>query len=308
MDICMPKEITLEYLEKLDKGMIIGLDDKPIEFPNLVNDRNFKIFFKSNERMMKRFLKTVLHLDMNITNMNIKFVDKEVLENNLIAHGSTFDFFININNVVYLDLEMNAQEFELVKNKSLMYLLKNVTTSLNIGEDYSDINNKEFLQLNLNATDESDSGEEIVMFYNITTKETYTNNIITYLRYLDYYNKKYYNDEEEKSEADHWLALLTSKSFTEMYKILDSFLDNRFRDEIIREVIRLSMGCMFTKQELINLEKQVKMDTERYFTNKGAKENSKAVAKNMLAKQMSDDDILELTGLTKEELEEIKNI
>ena len=66
--------------------------------------------------------------------------------------------------------------------------------------------------------------------------------------------------------------MLTANSFTEMHAILNSFLDKKLSNRIIRNVIRLSMDALFTEQELENLRKQVEMDKERFYRKKGLEE------------------------------------
>ena len=97
--------------------------------------------------------------------------------------------------------------------------------------------------------------------------------------------------------------MLTADTFVKLYKILDSFLDDETRTRIIREVIRLSMKIEFTEQELKNLEKQEQMDTEKFYMDLKAAE----IAKTMLQKGISIDDIVEITKLSKEKIEELKS-
>ena len=313
--------ITLDYLDKLDNGLIKNKDGKVIRMPDLTYDKNFKVFFKSNEIILKRFLNSVLHLDLNIDNMKVRFIDKEILESKINTHSSTYDYFVNINDNITLDIEMNRNEYETVKYKSFYYQNKQVTNSLKSGDDYHNLQDIQLLQLNLNAKDSKEYGEDIICYYSLITNSIHINSVITYLRYLDYYRKIYYNKFIDKEESDYWLAALTAKSFREFYEMLTSFLEKSLADRIIRDVIRLSMEAYFTEQELINLRKQEEMDTERYFTNKGieegiskgkaegktegAKEKSVEIAKNMLDENISAELISKLTGITKEELENL---
>ena len=312
----IPKEITLDYLEKLDNGIITNKGNK-IELCDFTNDKVFKIFFKSNENIFKRFLVTVLHLHFDPKDIKITFRDKELLEASN-KHANTLDYYIIINDNIHVDLEVNSDYFGIYKNKSFIYQTRLISSSLDAGVDYQDFSKQIFIQLNLNAKEKNKNiGEEVIYPHNVTQDIIYMNNVIIYLRYLDFYNKLFYTKDIKKEESDYWLALLTSKSFVEIYKILDSFLEKDIRDEIIRDVIRISMKSLFTEQELKNLEKQVEMDKEKFYTNLG-KEEGKAegkiegkeekaveIAKEMLSKNMAIDLISELTGLSKEKVEEL---
>ena len=119
---------------------------------------------------------------------------------------------------------MNAKRFNYYKSKSLIYLFKNVINSLNVGENYDDIYEKKFIQLNLNAVDKEEYGEDIIYIAS-TKKGKFVDNILMYLENLDYYREKFYNKKVKKDASDYWLAMLKATSFTEMYNILDAFLE-----------------------------------------------------------------------------------
>ena len=308
----IPKVITIDYLYQLDNGIIKDKNNKIIKMPDLTYDRNFKIFLKSNDKMLKRFLNSVLHL--NINDMKIIFIDKEVYESNIDNHGSIYDYYLQINNHIYVDIEMYRNGYEINKNKSYFYQVKQISTSLNSGDDYQSFSDKRFIQLNIVASEKSDIGEDINYNYSIVRNKIHIENVVNYVRYLDYYQNKAYNKFSNRKEEENWLMILNAKSFKELYEILNSFLDNELADEIMKGVIGLSMKSLFTKQELININKQVEMDRERIFTQKGieqgikrgAKENSISIAKKLMQMGMNIKDITKATNLTQEELKLIK--
>ena len=310
----IPENITLDYIEKLDHGLIKNNNNEVIQFPDLTYDKNFKVFFKSNDLMLKRFLNTVIHLNEDINKMKVIFLDKELLETKINTRSNTFDYFININGNTFIDIEMYYNPSEITKQKSYLYKNREISTSLVSGEDYQSFKNKKYIQLNLNANNNK-IGEDIIYEYSVITKSIYIDNVVTYLRYLEYYKNIYYNKFIDKEESDYWLALLTSKTFKEFYEILNAFLEKDFSNQIMKDVIELSMKRLFTKQEMINLQKQVEMDREDYYKQKGMAEGLKQgisqskieIAKKMLAKNIPLEDILEITNLTQEELNQIKN-
>ena len=302
----IPKHITLDYLNKLDNGLIKDNNGKVIKMCDLTDDVIFKKLFKANELMLKRFLISVLHFDFKPEDIKITFNDKEVLEPKEKTHKFTYDYSITINNNIFLDLEVNNEHFSQKKNKSFLYHARQISSSLNVGENYQKFSDQTFIQLNINAKDESKVGEEIIVPYNTITNSVYMANVITYLRYIAYYKKMYYNKFIYKKEEDYWLAMLSAKSFSELYKILDDFLEEELKDRIIKDVIRLSMKIEFNEQELINLRKQVQWDTEDYI-NETIKVKSIAIAKNLLNMGLTTQDIMKATGLNDKELENIQN-
>ena len=233
-------------------------------------------------------------------------MDKEILGSNKDEHGNTYDFFININDSIFVDVEVNTDYFKTAKNKSFLYYSRLISSSINTGKEYKSFSDKKYIQLNLNSKDKKeDFGEDCIYPYSTKTQSVYMSNAVIYLRYLDYYNRLYYNEDIKKEESDYFLAMLTSKSFVELYKMLDSFLEEDIKQRIMRDVIRMSMKISFNEQELKNLEKQVEMDTKETYINIGIEEKSIEVAKSMLIKGMSIDDIVDITKLSKEKIEEL---
>ena len=173
----IPEEITIEYIDKLDKGLIKNKNNEVIKFPDLTYDKNFKVFLKCNDLMLKRFLNTVLHLDEDINKMKVIFLDKEVLETKVNTHINTFDYFININGNTFIDIEMYYSPSELTKQKSYLYKNREISTSLESGEKYTNFKSKKYIQLNLNANN-NPIGEDIIYEYSVITKSIYIYNVV----------------------------------------------------------------------------------------------------------------------------------
>ena len=81
----------------------------------------------------------------------------------------------------------------------------------------------------------------------------------------------------------------------------------------MKDVIRISMKSLFTEEEKINLQKQLEMDREEYYTKKGIeqglsqgeKNKSIEIAKKMILNNISVNQVCKFTGLSKEEVDEL---
>ena len=316
----IPDKITLDYLDKLDKGEIIG-DNKHYGMLRLTKDKVFKMLFESMPDVFIRFLISVVHLNINPDDCNIIFKDKELFGTSSKDKKNIVDFNVVINNNMYVNLEVNSKPYEYIKSRNYLYESRIITSELEEGEDYDNFDENTYIQLNLNAVDSGVIGEDIIYPYSVVTKSIFIENLIIYVRYLDYYQKLYYNLNIEKSESDYWLASLTAKNFVELYKMLDSFLDYSLRDRIIKRVIEISMKTLFTDEEWKALDKMVDENEKKYYDKKykeefesghakgfedGIEEKSIEIAKNMLQKGMLVDDIVDITGLSREKVEELK--
>ena len=316
----IPKVITLNYLEDLDNGNIM-INNHKSKFIKLTYDRMFKIFFSHNKKLLKRILINILHLNIDLDKCHLKFLDKELLPNNYNGKNSVLDFYIAINNNILLDLEINNEAFSTVKNRNELYKNKMIISDLSSGEKYIDFNQKKYIQLNLNTIENSKIGEDIIYLYSVVNKTIYIDNEIIYVRYLEYYYNLYYNVNIDKNESDYWLAFIASKSYVEMYNILKSFLKEKEVQDIIKDVIRISMNSLFTEEELKALDKQLEYDRKRYYQElkeqgisqgisqgiiQGSTNEKISIAKSMLKDNLSIELISKHTGLTQEEIEKLK--
>ncbi|MBR2787490.1 MAG: hypothetical protein IKD76_08510, partial [Clostridia bacterium] len=119
--------------------------------------------------------------------------------------------------------------------------------------------------------------------------------------------------EEIKTKEEQWLAYLTCSLNNEELKEL--FAMNRSIEEINRivDIVMTDddvMDALNTRILAKNLEqlKQAKAykDGEENGKEIGEKENKIQIAKKMLEKGMPDEEIIELTGIVAEELNELK--
>ncbi len=320
----VPSVITLDYLEKLDKGEIIG-DNGHYGMLCLTKDKVFKMLFESMPDVFKRFLVSILHLNIRPKDCILTFKDKELFGTSSIYKKNIVDFNVAINNNLFVNLEVNGRPYEQVKSRNYLYESRIITSSLDEGDDYNSFDDNTYIQLNLNAVDKTTFGEDIVYFCSVITKTVYFENMITYVRYLEYYRKLYYNQNIEKDESDYWLASLTAKNFVELYKMLDDFLETKTRDRIIKRVIEISMKTLFTEEEWKALDKLVDENEKKYYdkkfkdkfeegmnqgfdqgleqgTRQGIEQSKIQVAKNLLSMNLTIEQIIEATGLSEEEV------
>ena len=302
----MINKITLDDLRKLDseKAMI------PLTF-----DRLMKSFFENNIDIYKRFIINVLHLNLKENEVEMEVNNTELPVSHYKEYKKVVDFNVDINENILVGIELNNSYFSSVKLRNYIYKAKKISMNLKKGESIKKLKMIKNIQLNLNARDKSDNlGEDIVVPYSIITKSVYLNNDVTYIRYLDYYRNLYYNNIE-MTEADYWLAMLTANSYTELYNILSSFLDDELRDRIIKDVIRLNNDkVIFDEYEqmmgdaLIDYEVRLLAIEEGHKEgyDKGRQEGIEQVIKSLLNNNVDYKIIAESSGKTIEEIKDIE--
>ncbi len=247
--------LTLDYLKEVDKKVKLI----PLTF-----DLMFKYFFKSNEYAFKRFLISVLHLDILPEECTLYISDTDTKGSRYKEYHKIVDFNIKINDFLIVNLEINSEYYKDVKRRNSYYFDSLSSIILDRGEDISKLNNIKIIQLNLNTREKNVKyGEDSIYRTSTATKEIFDENNIIYIRYLDYYKTLYYNQSEKKNESDYWLASLMAESFTELYEVYSKFLDNDLRDSLIKDAIRLSMeDFMISDSRLKVLEELTKYTRE----------------------------------------------
>ena len=307
--------ITEEYVKELDEVL---------EMQSLTHDIMLKNLFERNEYILKRFIISVLHLDIRPNECKLYYLDKELPVTNHKEYKKTLDFNVSINDSIFVNIELNRSAFQYVKQRNYLYHTKQISYSLKKGQAITELSRYTNIQLNLNAYDKSNNlGEDIIVPYSIKTNSIYIENDIIYLKYLDYYYKLYYNETIKKEESDYWLAMLMAKNFTELNNILSQFLPNDLREKIIKDVENLSMdefvledierealdaielrdSLYYAKEE--GIEQGIEQGMEQGIS-QGVEQNKIETIKALLKKKISYQDIEEITGKSVEEIKKIE--
>ena len=306
------KIIDREYLEKLDKE----LEMIPLTF-----DPIFKGVFGNNIDLLKRFLNEVLELDLDVREMNVRLLNTELPKQNIREYQKRIDIYLCINNNIYIDIEINRSNFNRVKLRNYLYGSKTYSMLLESGDNISELEDKYFWQLNLNTEDKSvDYGEDIIVRYSLTKKSIYLDQDKIVLKFLEYYKKLYYTDKNELNEAGIWLAGLMSTNFVELFDIYSNILESDDLSNFIKGVIDMSLENFniheWEKEKLDALvyynhyKDGVSEGFEDGFDNgfdNGFEEATVKTIKEMLKKEISLQDIADITNKSIEEIKQIKN-
>ena len=302
----MIEEINIDNLEELEiKHPMI-----PLTF-----DRMLKSLFENNQDIYKMFISSVVHLDLNDIDMEIK--NTELPTSNGYEYKKIIDFNVDINKNILLNIELNRTYFNSVKQRNRIYHAKKISMNLKKGDNKDKLKDITNIQLNLNVKDKSNNlGEDIVVPYSIITNTIYVNNDITYIRYLDYYRNLYYNNKDiELEESDYWLVMLTANSYVELNEILSKFLSDELRIRIVKDVIKLSSDEMIFDEyeqmigeKMVDYEDELRAKEEGRIAGKleGKLEEKLEIIKSMLENNFDYETISKICGKTIEEIEKIK--
>ena len=216
--------------------------DKEVKMIPLTYDFSFKSAFDKNLEVLKEFLVDVLDLEYELEELDIRILNNELPKENFNEYQKRIDVNIVLNDDIYVEIEINRENFELVKYRNKLYKEKLSSMLLKTGEDAKKLESIYFYQLNLNTENKSEKiGGHTIVPYDIDAGKVYVTNDKTILKYFEFYYKLYYNEPNKRTRDIVWLASLCAKSFTELYQMLNDVLDSKELNKFIRDVINMSL-------------------------------------------------------------------
>ena len=169
--------------------------------------------------------------------------DSEIFKYNKSEYQKTVDLYVKIQNI-YVNIEINRKYFKNVEKRNLMYADRLYSMILEQGNDLNDLEDKIFVQINLNAVDKLDVrreklkyGTDKLVTSGLYTNEIYNDNKFVLVKYLEYYRDLYYNKMEKLENADLWMVLLASRTFQELYNVSLKLLNEEMHMEFMSKLI-----------------------------------------------------------------------
>ena len=308
-DIIQTKD--LEYFQELDQEL---------KLVPLTYDFTFKKVFKNNPTYMKEFIYTMLPF-LNLENYKVRFLDSELtrfLDSELTKEKKerkkTVDILISLDDKIYIDIEMNRSKFQNIYLRNLEYLKKLSTMLWKEGEDIQNLKEKKVIQINLNANEKEKAPDDIIASCGLLTGYIYDVNGLVFSKNLEENHYLYYNEGVRRKDVI-WLTALTSKTFTELYKLISQVLEKSVALKFMEDVVDMSKDEFILHEwEKDKFDELVKINELESAINEGkaigfedgTNKRNIEIAKNMLKKNMSLEDISEITGLSIENIKKLK--
>ena len=307
-DIIQTKD--LEYFQELDQEL---------KLVPLTYDFTFKKVFKNNPTYMKEFIYTMLPF-LNLENYKVRFLDSELTKEKK-ERKKTVDILISLDDKIYIDIEMNRSKFQNIYLRNLEYLKKLSTMLWKEGEDIQNLKEKKVIQINLNANEKENAPDDIIASCGLLTGYIYDVNGLVFSKNLEENHYLYYNEGVRRKDVI-WLTALTSKTFTELYKLISQVLEKSVALKFMEDVVDMSKDEFILHEwEKDKFDELVKInelesainegkaigfeDGEKSGIIKGTNNAKNEIAKNMLKENIDIKTISKVTGLR---IEDIQNI
>ena len=174
----------------------------------------FKTVFSLNQDLLKKFLISVLRLDINPKNANLILENNELNKSIEKEYHKTVDILVSLNSdkddiFISIDIELNSSKPEDINFRNYLYLSKILTTNIEQGSEIKKMDTHIFIQLNLNIHKFKDNtGEKIFGVKKFKTNEDFVSNVRFVCKSLYYYYNFYYTNNKLVNEEVIWLSLL----------------------------------------------------------------------------------------------------
>lgn len=283
----------------MEKNEIIERGEKKKDILLPKNDIVFQtLFSRGKESITKALLEDILKIKIHKLDLD---KSKDLLNDNKEDKNGKLDLRAVINEDIECDIEIQLATHKKILERFLYYWAKMYVANLKIGERYENLRKTISIIIVDENIEQLREIEKACTKWRIT-EEKYQNKILT-----DYFQlviielpkaiKEY--EVNKKDEILQWMMFLENPEGMEVAKIME---ENKDIKEAKEELDRISQDDLVRRRilraelERMDME-QIKEDTRE--------ETAIEIAKKMLAKNMSIETIIEVTGLKKEVIEKI---
>ena len=276
------------------------------------NDRAFKEVFlnPNNSDLLKALLEFILKI--KIDKLEIK--KTELLSGNVNIKDKRVDAIVHTGNKK-IEIEINSQNKDYLHTRSTAYICNIYQSNANVGDTYNE--DTDIVQVNL-TWGLGRNNDEMKIYKIMNEKgELYVKNFIIYEINMDYYDKIWYSKNEDEIKKNQYMIMLDLDK-----KELKNMPKDKIVDKYITNVTIVNNDPEFQKymseeedkkkiQNSLLSEAKEEGISQGYTSgindgiSKGENKKSIEIAKNMLKKNMSIEDISDITGLSIEEINKL---
>ena len=281
----------------------------------LCDDKLFKEVFSKVPTALVRMVCDCLELDYEEIK-DIAHVEKssELSKNNYKHKSTTCDFVINVGEYFRINIEVNTKKYTGLDERNLLFLSRIYSNFIPKGIKYEELPKYKVAQLNINNFS-NPNGDIISKIVMMDEKNKIIANDAMFYYNFDIAKCKnlYYNLIKKKSDKINkiirWGALLSSDSLSDIDEIIgDDLMSKEEKNNInIVRSIYLEDGGSVTREKLEE-HHRLKIEGEAFADGieQGIEQEKIETVKKMLEKNYSIQEIIDITGLTEEEITKIK--
>lgn len=289
-------------------------------------DRAFKeVFMKEeNQELLRRLLESILKVEIR----EIEYLNVERNSGNIYIKGKRFDLYLNTN-IGKIQVEVNSEMNQYIHPRNMGYICNSYASYVLSGKEYTET--IRIIQINLSY---GMKDEKKIRIYQVQDQERkkYVENFYIYEINMEKYKEIWYSKDEKEIEESKYLIMLdlgeeelvklSSKNKEierymeeikrvnedpEFYEYMSAEEDARkiensrlreFKENIVKEVMEEGIKEGREKGIKEGIEEGIKEGRKE-----GVQSEKIKIAKEMLKKGMNQKIIIDITGLSKKEVE-----
>lgn len=266
-------------------------------------DRAFKEVMLKEEN--HDILKLILEKIINIKIEEMQILNSERLKDNLHIKGQRLDIILKTN-IGKINVEVNANNKEYVHYRNLAYLCDIYTHDILVGKEYD--GNMKYIQVNLSYELGKKNGKINKYMVKNEKGKIYADNFIIYEVNMDYYMDLWYN-EKEKEVEENIIIVMIGLEQKELKRLSEK---DAVVKRYMKELDRVNEEPEF--REYMSYEEDQRKITNSLISEgikegmeKGKQETSIKIATKLLEKGTTIEEVMDITGLSKEEIEQIQS-
>ena len=270
------------------------------------------LFNKKNEEITKSFIEALLDEKVNSIEINDT---KELTRDKPMNKLGILDLELDINNKEKVDVEVQLLKNDEFIHRLLYYWSRLYSKQMQRGEEYIKAKRVVIIAIVDFEIDITKELRRMETIWNIREKEK-TEKMLTDLLEIRIINLRrvreaYQKDKENKK--NQWVMFLEDPNSKEVKEIMEK------NEDVKKAIITVKEMSEDEKMEKLAELREKAIRDEKALYNTGIREGkelgreegeqrkTKEIAKKMLSKGIRVKEIIELTGLTEEEIEELKN-
>ena len=310
--------MIIYLIKQFKKKGLIDIEEK---YYTCKYDRVFKDIFldKNDTSLLKGLLESILKIEIK----TITIQNNELREGNAYLRRKHLDALLETNKEI-INIEINSSIDNYIKVRNFAFLSKVYANHTLRGKSYN--KDEKFIQINFSY---GLNDQKLFRIYKIQDNEniTFIDNIEIYEFNMDNYLEFWYTDDKEKIKENKYLIMMNLskkelEKFSKEDKVVKEYMNklNRINEDPaflnIIDYEEDNIRIMNSIKEVAE-EKGLKEGREKGLIEgrekgliegrvEGKKEGISLVAKNLLKRNTPIEEIKEITGLTKEEIEKLK--
>mgnify|MGYP004465419363 CR=1 FL=1 len=270
------------------------------KFYTYKSDRAFKeVFLKKND---SEPLQALLELILEIKIDYLEIKKTELLSGNVNIKDKRLDAVVYAGNKK-IDIEINSQNRDYLHTRSTAYICNMYQPHTLVGELYDEKTDIILVNLTWGLGSENDK----MIKYMIMSEDgkQYVKNFQIYEINMDFFDKLWYSKKEEEIRKNIYLIMLNLDK--KELEAMPKDMRDKIVDKYITNVTIVNDNPEFQKYMSEEEDKRkIQNSLISEAKNEGISEEKVNIAKNMLKKNVSMEDISDITGLSVEEIENIK--